>query len=493
VQPSDMTPAPLADWWLGATAARLPAQLALCTDGERVSYRELAESSIAWACVLAEAGAGPGRCVAWLAAASRGIVETIHAAHFLGAIVHPLGSRSTTIELRRQLASTQPRVIVTDETHSGRAHELSASSGARVVHIGRTRPYRPGQKVCSAPPPADAPHSFLGTSGTAADPKIVELSYGNHHASTLASAARLDFAEGQIWLCALPLHHVGGLSMLIRAAIVGAAVVLRDSFDALSFRDDIVNFGVSRVSVVPTMLHRFVSMLADGDAEPALRGCEWLVGGATLPDALAADAFARGLSVRSTYGLTETASQVTTCERDELRAHPGSVGRPLPRTRVRIDAPDEAGVGGILVAGPQLFSGYLGDVAATRRVVREGWFSTGDVGRLDREGRLYVASRRDDLIVTGGENVRPEEVEAMLESHPAVAEAGVFGVADAEWGQRVVAAVVAKEGARIDIDDLEAWCRRGLAGFKVPRTIEPVATLPRTAGGKLMRAKLRDG
>ena len=169
---------------------------------------------------------------------------------------------------------------------------------------------------------------------------------------------------------------------------------------------------------------------------------------------------------------------------------PETVGRALDGIAVRIDAADAEGYGEIVVAGSTLFSGYFGDDAATRAVLRDGALFTGDIGRVDEDGRLYVASRRSDLVVTGGENVRPEEVERVLESHPSVAEAGVYGMPDAEWGQRVAAVVVARDAAHIDTAEMDQWCRERLAAFKIPRRIDVATSLPRTSGGKLMRGKL---
>jgi o-succinylbenzoate---CoA ligase len=239
------------------------------------------------------------------------------------------------------------------------------------------------------------------------------------------------------------------------------------------------------------MLHRLLALDPESAAvSSALANCCFLVGGAALSAELARRAADAGLEVRATYGMSETASQVATTERGEAAAFPETAGRALDGLAVRIDAADGEGYGEIVVTGSTLFSGYFGDDAATRAVLRNGALFTGDIGRVDAEGRLYVASRRTDLVVTGGENVRPEEIERVLESHPNVAEAGVYGVPDAEWGQRVAAVVVARGAAHLDTAELDQWCRERLAGFKIPRRIDVVTSLPRTSGGKLMRGKL---
>jgi O-succinylbenzoic acid--CoA ligase len=332
---------------------------------------------------------------------------------------------------------------------------------------------------------------MLCTSGTTGAAKAVVLSNGACFASALAAGKRLDYREAQAWLATMPLHHVGGLSILLRAAIFGAEVVLRDGFDAERTRADIAHFAIRHASLVPTMLHRLLALDTAASTTSALTSCCFLVGGAALSGELTRRATNAGLDVRATYGMTEAASQVTTTERGEVVEYPETTGRALDGVSVRIDAPDRDGYGEIVVSGGTLFHGYYEDGEATRAALRGGALFTGDIGRMDADGRLYVASRRVDLIVTGGENVRPEEVERVLESHPTVAEAGVYGVPDEEWGQRVAAVVVARDNARIDPAELEQWCRVRLAVFKIPRRIDVATSLPRTATGKVMRRRLR--
>jgi O-succinylbenzoic acid--CoA ligase len=200
-------------------------------------------------------------------------------------------------------------------------------------------------------------------------------------------------------------------------------------------------------------------------------------------------ALARGLPVLQTYGLTEACSQVTTLSPADAVAHVGSAGKPLVSTRIRIDAP--AGEPGeILVSGPTVTPGYWRNPAATARAFRDGWLHTGDVGRLDEDGFLYVIDRRDDLIVSGGENVYPAEVEGHLLQHPCIEHASVVGLPDPEWGQMVTAAVVPRDG--FVASEVEAWLRQRLAGYKVPRRWIAVDALPATASGKVQRHLVRE-
>jgi O-succinylbenzoic acid--CoA ligase len=292
------------------------------------------------------------------------------------------------------------------------------------------------------------------TSGTTGAPRPVELTRSNIEANALGSAVALALNPDERWLCPLPLSHVGGLMVLLRSAIYATTAVLGPA-DAL--RD------VSLASLVPTQLHR---LLDAPPPAPRLRAI--LLGGAGASKALLERAAAAGIPVAPTYGLTQACSQVTVAEPGDAETS----GFPLPGVDVEI-APD----GEILVTGPVVAGG--------------GTLRTGDLGRLDERGRLIVTGRLSELIVSGGENVAPAEVEAVLEQHPAVAEAGVFARPDPEWGEAVVAAVVPRNGAPLDPEELRAFCRARLAGFKVPKAIEPVGALPRTASGKLRRGALR--
>jgi O-succinylbenzoic acid--CoA ligase len=269
--------------------------------------------------------------------------------------------------------------------------------------------------------------------------------------------------------------------------------VLHDGFDAAAVAASIERDALTQISLVPTMLARVLDAAPERSAPRTLR-CV-LLGGGPIPPALLERARRRGFRIAATYGLTEAASQVATTEpgrADESGLPPlsatelrtvGAGGETLPAGRA----------GEICVRGPQVMAGYLGRPDATARALREGWLHTGDVGEIDAYGRLRVLDRRDDLIVSGGENVYPAEVEAALLAHPDVAEAGVVGLADTDWGQRVVAVVVPRRAAsEPQRREILTHCADALARFKRPRDLRFAQALPRTASGKLQRTALRD-
>jgi len=296
--------------------------------------------------------------------------------------------------------------------------------------------------------PADGDTALVvHTSGTTAAPRPVELSFGNVQANALGSAVALGLDPDERWLCPLPLSHVGGLMVLLRSAIYATRAVL-DSAERAT-EDDI-----TVVSLVPTQLRR----LLDAGARPGARLRVVLLGGAAATPDLLDRARAAGWPVAATYGLTQACSQVAVD------------GRALPGLAISL-APD----GEILVEGPTVAGG--------------GVLRTGDLGRFDETGRLHVIGRKSDTIVTGGENVAPAEVEAALLAHPAVADAGVFGRPDPEWGEAVTASVVLRSPA--EPQELREWVAGRLARFKVPKAVEVAEALPRTASGKLLRRELR--
>jgi O-succinylbenzoic acid--CoA ligase len=343
-------------------------------------------------------------------------------------------------------------------------------------------------------PLADAdPALVLFSSGSEGEPKAVRLSWRAIRSSADAASQHLSLAAGQRWLACLPLDHIGGASIIYRAGRCGFHVHLLDSFDAPTANRHIDECEVTGVSVVPTMLHRLVIDRRGRTWPSSLR--QILTGGGPLSPALI-DACARlGVAPLQTYGMSETASQIATLLPGETAAHAGSAGRPLPGMSVKICTDDgvevpDGHVGRIHVRGPQLFDGYENAGKLTQRRSTGDWFATGDLGSMST-GYLSVRGRRSELIVSGGEKIFPPEVESVLAQHPDVGDAAVVGIEDAEWGQHVVALLVAK-GQQPPDHEFTEWLRLHLTGFKRPKQWRWVRELPRSQAGKLLRMKLSD-
>ena len=484
---------PLHDW-VAYRARSHPDHPAIETsEGARLTYAELNVAVARAAGWLRDMGAAPGARVALLANASPDFAVLAHAAPRAGAALLPLNTRLTEDELRFQLRDADARLLLADAASASHARAAASGTPARVVEVA-AHPWaaaEPQNAEDDVDP--DAVHSVIYTSGTTGSPKGALLTHGNFYWSAVASAENLGVEVTDRWLACMPLFHVGGLSILLRSAIYATTVLIHDGFEEQRVNAALRAGGVALLSVVPTMLQRMLDA-ADEPYPPSVRAV--LVGGGPVPENLLVRARDRGLPVLQTYGLTEATSQVATLSDTDALRKLGSAGQPLPATTLAIELdgrPASANeVGEILVAGPTITPGYLNRPEATAEALRDGWLHTGDLGHLDHERYLYVSDRREDLIVTGGENVYPAEVEAALALHDDVLEAAVVGLEDPRWGALVAALIVAKTGARPDQEALQAHLRVSLAGYKVPRRIEFTDDpLPRTASGKLQRHLVR--
>ena len=481
--------------WLRQRAIISPDALALQAGEERYTFAELDALVEGTALRLREVGARPGDRIALLARNSAGFVRLVHAAERVGAALVPLNTRLTAPEIGWQLGNARPVLFVFDDANVAKAREALSAVSIRSLPLADL--LVPPASVAEAPPvDLAAVHTIIYTSGTTGQPKGATLTYGNQMWSAVGSALNLGLHENDHWLVCLPLFHVGGLTTLVKSVLYGMPVVLQEGFDPGAVNRAVDDDGVTMTSVVAAMLQRMLEERGDRPYPPHLR-CV-LVGGGPVPPDLLRRALEYGLPVVQTYGLTEACSQVATLSPADAARKLGSAGKPLLPTELRIEredgvaaAPGEAGE--IVVRGPTVMPGYFGAPGASERTLRDGWLHTGDAGYLDGEGYLYVLDRRNDLIISGGENVYPAEVEAALCAHPAVAEAGVIGVADARWGQAVAAVIVSRPGQTLVEDDILAFCRERLAPFKVPRVVRVVPELPRNAAGKLLRRELRDG
>ncbi len=505
--------------WLAHRAATTPDRIALVAGGQSWTFALLDAEATRAARGLAGHGVGAGDRVATLLSNGERAVVVAHAVLRLGATLVPLNTRLTSAELAMMLGDARPRLLVVEartaalgksarQECSGVAMasvDAAALGGRDMATVGplsgaHTAPVAVASVTLRLEHQAADVLAIIYTSGTTGQPKGAMLTVGNFWWSALGPALNLGTHADDRWLACLPLFHVGGLSIVFRAAIYGITAVVHDGFDADAVNRAIDEDHVTIVSVVAVMLQRMLDARGDRPYPPTLR-CV-LLGGGPAPRALLERCASMGIPVVQTYGLTETASQVATLAPEDALSRLGSAGRPLYPNEIRIAAgegtaaaaaPGDAGE--ILVRGPVVMAGYAG---APNDAQPDGWLRTGDIGYLDAEGYLYVLDRRADLIITGGENVYPAEVEAALLAHPQVAEAGVFGVADETWGQRVVAIVRPASGVmNADpvpglIDSLVTHCRTRLAGYKVPSEIRVVSEpLPRTASGKLQRAALR--
>ncbi|WP_224246145.1 o-succinylbenzoate--CoA ligase [Hyalangium gracile] len=464
-------------------ASRWPDTEALTFAGRSWTYRTLDAEIGRWVAALQARGIGAGDRVALLSSNHASCVFLFFALGRLGALLAPLNARLTAAELAPLIEDISPRLTLALSSLKERL------PGAEPLETWAESVREPSP-TCE-PLEDSAPRVVLFTSGTTGRPKGAVLTEGNFRASARCSAANLGAHPAPRWLGTLPLFHVGGLAMLTRCAYDGGCLLLHDRFDATAVNRAIDAEGATHASFVATTLERVLEDRQDRPLPESFRLA--LIGGGPVPTPLLERARAARLLALQTYGLTEACSQVTTERPSEADGR--TAGPPLPGLSVRIVGPEGEVLGtgregDIEVHGPTVMAGYLNRPEATREAFRDGWLRTRDVGMLDERGRLTVLSRRTDLILRGGENLYPMEIETVIAAHPAVQEVAVVGVADARWGEVPVAFVALRAGHAFPAD-LDGWCRRSLAGFKVPARFLAIDALPRNAMGKVERTVLR--
>ena len=481
--------------WLDVAARSRPNKVALSFDGQDWTFTDLRRAVAAVATVLIDARAEKTGRIGILSANRPGVVFAVHAATRMSAPVVPLNWRQTAPEIAWQLRDAGITVLAVDEERASVARTACATFPVTIVPIEELECLPPPDSDPNEPRRIDLEQeaAVIYTSGTSGRPKGARITNGNLWFSAISSALHLGHHPDDVWLAAMPLFHIGGQAILFRGVIGAVPVVLHERFEpgtALAAIDE----GATLLSVVPTMLQRLLDARSDVPWPPHLR-CV-LLGGSAAPRQLVEECVRRGLPVAPTYGLTEATSQVTTLLPEQAPRRPSSSGLPLPLTEIRVAAPSGTGrpgeVGEIEIRGPTVFAGYLDDGVAGSRGMAGRWFRTGDAGHLDDDGYLHVLDRRDDLIISGGENVYPAEIERVLREHPSVLDAGVIGVADESWGSRPVAAVVWSGEPDQAGPELLRHCQGHLSGYKTPERIVALSELPRSPSGKLLRRALRD-
>ncbi len=484
-----------AQTWLASAARANPQTPALIIGDQTWTYAELHTLAQQCAAHLHTRGIRSGDRIAVLLPNSWEYVALIHATALLGAILVPLNTRLTAAEIAWQVGHVNAVLLIYAPVSAALAADCGIEHKVLVAEMlagpqgeegPQTLPYETGMRL-----DLNSPAAIVFTSGTSGHPKGVVLTYANFLYSALGSANRIGTVPGDRWLCCLPLYHVGGLSIIQRCCLYGTTVILQNGFDMAHIQHAFASQAVTLISLVPTMLYRLIE---NGVRIPPTLRLILLGGAAASPDLLE-KSHALGLPVATTYGLTEACSQVATLFPAETK--PGSVGRPLMFSGVEIlrDDGTPAAIGEygeVVVSGQTVMTGYDANPAATAQILRDGRLYTGDIGYLDADGDLWIVQRRTDLIVSGGENVYPVEIENTLRQHPAVADCCAVGLPDAEWGQLVAMAVVLQSGCTADPAALTAFCRQHLAGYKIPRRWAFVERLPQNATGKIQRRAVVD-
>jgi fatty-acyl-CoA synthase len=501
-----------------------PAQLLFTYEGRTWDYAEFFAEVREQATALHAAGVQPGERVAYLGLNSISFMRTMFACWWLGVVFVPLNFRLAPREIAGLLEQCTPRTLFVEPGHRD---VIDTMLGYADVAIGDmalllidddhavpvsgsiTAPWVPAsawvrERLVGAAEPAiqgadeDDLAILMFTSGTTGQPKGVELSYGNIWWNSVNVDSLVDTRRGDTNLAVAPLFHIGGLNALtIRVMVRGGHVVVRRTFDPRQVLRDIQEYKVNQAFLVPAMLS---AMAQSEEFETSrLESLRALIcAGAPVPTILLRQYQGKGVEVQQAWGLTETAPFATYLPAELTHQRPGSCGVPMPFTQIKVVDPltgievEEAGqTGELWVKGPNVTRRYWNNPAATEAAFTDGWFHSGDIGYRDAEGFLYVVDRLKDMIITGGENVYPAEVERALMEYPGVLDVAVVGVVDEQWGESVVAVMSCAEGTIPSIEEVREFSAGLLARYKLPKKLVLTGAVPRNGAGKLDKMAVR--
>ncbi|MGQ0699609.1 MAG: acyl-CoA synthetase [Panacagrimonas sp.] len=500
-------PAGLSEWFR-RRAARAPERAALTFENETWSYGEMQHRIERMAAVLAQGGVRAGDRVAYLGFNHSMILVALFASTRIGAIFVPLNFRLSRPELAAIICDAGAHTIIADEHHEPLI-DASRADLPCTRYLAQGVPM-PGWEAIdslmsaelpippSAPGRTDDVVMLIYTSGTTGKPKGVMLSNGNIWTNNLNWILACDFTSGDVTLNCAPLFHVGGLCVvLLPTFMVGGHLILQRSFDALEYLLDLERYHVKVTFAVPAMM-LFASQHARF-ANVDLSAMRLIVaGGAPVPEPLLHLYNARGIPVSQCYGMTEATSGVTFLETERAITKLGSCGRPGLLTEARLTDSEgkvitEPGVRGeICMRGGNITQGYWNRPEDTAKSLdAEGWFHSGDGAYFDEDGFYTICDRIKDMIISGGENIYPAEIESLLYGHPAIAEVAVIGAPDERWGERVLVIAALKPGSTLSFEQLLAFVEPRLARYKLPRELHLLDVMPRNSNGKIVKTELR--
>ena len=473
--------------WLTKQANIAPEKVAIeLANGDITTFSTLEKLSKNYAKKLARLGIKKGMHVGLFSDNERQMIVTIHALSYLGAVIVMLNRRLTATELLYQLQDAHVEfVLVSDELYT---HFTEMDLNIATYTFSAVEQLLPKDVSLKEDIYLDDPFTIMYTSGTTGKPKGVVHTYGNHWFSAIGSALNLGINKTDKWLCMLPIFHVSGFSICMRSVIYGMPLYLLDNFSEQLVHEAIIEKGVTIVSVVTVMLERLLTTI-DQRQYPSTFRC-MLLGGGACPLHTLEHAKQKNIPVFQSYGMTETSSQIVTLSPSDALQKLGSSGKPLVPAQLKISCANEEGIGEIFVKGPMVTKEYYKNEQANNESFQKGWLATGDLGYVDDEGFLYVVDRRHDLIISGGENIYPTEIEHTLAKLPGIKDVGVVGKTDSTWGEVPVAFIVKNDPALTE-KTITEYAKQHLAAYKLPKKYIFVAELPRNVSNKLMRHRLK--
>ena len=418
----------------------------------------------------------------------------VNALWFIGAVPVPLNIRYTPDELQYQINKADIKFLLFDKVYDKLTSVINNTTNIPFFRCADNKYISPSG-ISSFQSESkfniDNPALILFTSGSSGKPKAVLHTFNSLFKSVIATDSFSELAPSDIWLASLPFYHIGGFMILVRSLLIGSKVAFPDSLKYEEIKTSIEQFNPTHISFVPIILNRLLA----GNIPPNKNLKLVYLGGGPSESKLCIEAFDKGWNIVKVFGSTETCSMITALHPNELKNKAESAGRPIGSNQIKIV--DESGkqlegkqIGEIAVFSRALFKEYYKEPDLTNNKIKEDWYYTGDFGWIDEQSFLYPESRREDLIVTGGENVSSAEIEAAIKSNPFIEDVFVFGIENSHWGQTVAAVIKTQLNCSISKDELNSYLKEKIAGYKIPKEFYFVDTIPKNEMGKVIRNEI---
>ena len=504
-------------------ATMSPDRKAVIYEGETYTYREFSARVRSVVTGLVNSGVQAGDRVAYVGFNSATLLELVYACAHIGAIFVPVNFRLAPPEVEFILQHSGASVVIVEETHRAGVQDIAknlpdvreyflidddASLPAHTAALVNGKPWQLVSHLHLSDPDAapelakvdpDDLEVLMYTSGTTGRPKGVMLTYNNLWWNQVNVQSIVDMRIGDVGLAVAPMFHIGGLNATMLGTLtLGGTIVIRRAFNPAQCLSDLVKLKINNMFGVPAMFTAVAEVPGFDIAElGSLRSA--IVAGAPVAPSLVLQWAEKGIALQQAWGLSETAPFATYLPGHFATSKPASAGWPMPYTQVKLvnstDGSDvtEVGIRGeVIVKGPNVTPGYWNDPEVTAKAFdADGWFHSGDVGYLDHDGALYIVDRIKDMIISGGENVYPAEVERVIVEHPSVIECAVVGKPDPQWGETVVAVVKTRDNVALTVDEIRAFAGEYLARYKLPRLVVVLEDIPKNGSGKVLKNELR--